>query len=127
MAVLATDAHDDHVRVSPELTKATGAAAAASEDLVLWRQTHGSWGPDEHLIDGQRIHVAGVVVHVLHTPGHAPGAVCFDVEDIRAGDPGARRNPNPRHLRGGGHRGRNHRSHRNFPPIRWFQLSADNG
>jgi len=88
VAVLATDAHDDHVRVSPELTKATGAAAAASEDLVLWRQTHGSWGPDEHLIDGQRIHVAGVVVHVLHTPGHAPGAVCFDVEDIRTGDPG---------------------------------------
>jgi glyoxylase-like metal-dependent hydrolase (beta-lactamase superfamily II) len=85
VAVLATHAHDDHVRVAPALAKATDAPLLLHpEDLVLWQHTHGSREPDGHLTDGQRIHVAGVVVHVLHTPGHAPGAVCFDVPELDA-------------------------------------------
>ena len=44
------------------------------------------------------LEVAGTKVHVLHTPGHAPGAVCFSVPDLGlvltgdtlfAGGPGA--------------------------------------
>lgn len=32
--------------------------------------------------DDQRIHVAGTTLHVLHTPGHSPGAVCFYAPDL---------------------------------------------
>ena len=34
------------------------------------------------LRDGLVLEVAGTRVHVLHTPGHAPGAVCFLVPDL---------------------------------------------
>jgi glyoxylase-like metal-dependent hydrolase (beta-lactamase superfamily II) len=33
--------------------------------------------PDRELQDGQRIMLGGLVLDVLHTPGHAPGHVCF--------------------------------------------------
>jgi len=99
VAILATHAHDDHVRVAPALAEATGAPVLLhADDLVLWRQSHGSREPAGHLVDGQEIDVAGIVLHVLHTPGHAPGAVCFDVpaldvvftgDTLFAGGPGA--------------------------------------
>ena len=46
------------------------------DDLPLWRQTHDA-PPDGELADGQQIEVGGTTLTVLHTPGHAPGAVCF--------------------------------------------------
>ncbi|GAA2361301.1 MBL fold metallo-hydrolase [Saccharopolyspora halophila] len=85
LAVLATHAHDDHVRVAPELAAVTNAPIRLHpDDLVLWRNTHGSTQPDAHLADGQQIRVAGIALHVLHTPGHAPGAVCFDAPELDA-------------------------------------------
>src|SRR5438128_5694271 len=36
------------------------------------------------LHDGQRIPVADLELEVLHSPGHAPGAVCFRAEDLGA-------------------------------------------
>lgn len=78
LAVLATHAHDDHIRVAPALAKATGAPVLLHPaDLVLWRMTHPDVSPDGELHDGQVIAVAGSGVRVLHTPGHAPGACCF--------------------------------------------------
>jgi glyoxylase-like metal-dependent hydrolase (beta-lactamase superfamily II) len=98
-AILATHAHDDHVRVAPELAKATGAEVLLHPaDLVLWRVTHPATRPDGELRHGQVITVAGTEVHVLHTPGHAPGACCFHLPDaglvftgdtLFAGGPGA--------------------------------------
>ena len=38
--------------------------------------------PDGELADGQEIEVAGTTLTVLHTPGHAPGAVCFYAPDL---------------------------------------------
>jgi hydroxyacylglutathione hydrolase len=78
LAVLATHAHDDHVRFAPELAAATGAPVLLHpDDLPVWRLTHPERKPDGDLADGQRIAVAGIELEVLHTPGHAPGAVCF--------------------------------------------------
>jgi glyoxylase-like metal-dependent hydrolase (beta-lactamase superfamily II) len=78
LAVLCTHAHDDHVRVAPELADRFGAPIALHpDDLPVWRLTHPDRNPDQDLTDGQTITVAGVDLHVLHTPGHAPGAVCF--------------------------------------------------
>jgi glyoxylase-like metal-dependent hydrolase (beta-lactamase superfamily II) len=81
-AVLCTHAHDDHVRVAPALGAAVGAPVLLHPaDLPLWSQTHDT-PPDGELADGQEIEVAGTTLTVLHTPGHAPGAVCFYAEDL---------------------------------------------
>ncbi len=82
VAVLCTHAHDDHVRVAPDLGRATGAPVLLhSADLPLWHLTHPE-PPDGELLDGQQIRFAGVALTVLHTPGHAPGAVCFYCADL---------------------------------------------
>ncbi|MFB9594519.1 MBL fold metallo-hydrolase [Saccharothrix longispora] len=84
-AILATHAHDDHVRVAPELSRRTGAPVLLHpDDLVVWRLTHPDTDPGGELADGQVIEVAGTALHVLHTPGHAPGAVCFHAPDLNA-------------------------------------------
>ncbi len=82
-AILATHAHDDHVRVAPALVRATGAPVLLHPaDLVVWDLTHPDVRPDGELSDGQVVEVAGTALHVLHTPGHAPGACCFHVPDL---------------------------------------------
>ncbi len=52
------------------------------DDRVLWDLTHSRHEPDGELRDGRTLEVAGTKVHLLHTPGHAPGAVCFSVPDL---------------------------------------------
>jgi glyoxylase-like metal-dependent hydrolase (beta-lactamase superfamily II) len=83
-AIVCTHAHDDHVRVAPELSRRTGAPIRLHPaDRPLWELTHGAsatW--DEDLADGDRIEVAGTTLTVLHTPGHAPGAVCLSAPDL---------------------------------------------
>ena len=81
-AVLCTHAHDDHVRVAPALGAAVGAPVLLHpDDLPLWRLTHDT-PPDGELGDGQQIEVAGTFLEVIHTPGHAPGAVCLYAPDL---------------------------------------------
>jgi glyoxylase-like metal-dependent hydrolase (beta-lactamase superfamily II) len=99
LAILATHAHDDHVRVAPQLADRFGAPIALHpDDLPVWRLTHSERSPEQTLSDGQVIEVAGTELHVLHTPGHAPGAVCFYApslgtvftgDTLFAGGPGA--------------------------------------
>ncbi|ROP36493.1 hydroxyacylglutathione hydrolase [Saccharothrix texasensis] len=84
-AILATHAHDDHVRVAPDLARATGAPVLLHPaDRVLWDLTHPDVAPDGELADGQVVEVADIALHVLHTPGHAPGACCFHVPALGA-------------------------------------------
>src|SRR5436305_4269778 len=76
-AVLCTHAHNDHVNAATELAARTGAKIwLHPDDMVLWRMVHPHWNPDRNLADAADIEVAGTTLHVLHTPGHAPGAVC---------------------------------------------------
>ncbi|GGX87108.1 hydrolase [Streptomyces minutiscleroticus] len=83
VAVVSTHAHDDHVGAAPALAERTGAPVLLHpDDLPLWRQTHPDRAPDGELADGQRIPVAGVELTVLHTPGHAPGAVCLYAPEL---------------------------------------------
>ena len=71
-AIIATHAHDDHVRVAPELAQATGAPILLHPaDLPVWRLTHPRVDPDGELADGQDIVVGGTTLRVLHTPGHS--------------------------------------------------------
>lgn len=99
LAILATHAHDDHVRVAPALSDAVAAPIwLHPADRVLWDLVHPSEAPDGDLADGQEIEVGGLVIRVLHTPGHSPGAVSLYVPEIGtvftgdtlfAGGPGA--------------------------------------
>ena len=100
VAIVCTHAHDDHVRVAPALRERTGAPIFLHpEDRPLWELTHGTdevWDAD--LADGAEIAVGGTTLTVLHTPGHAPGAVClyaaglgavFTGDTLFQGGPGA--------------------------------------
>ena len=82
-AIVCTHAHDDHVRVAPELAERTGAPVMLHpDDAPVWKLTHPERTPDADLSDGQVITVADTEVRVIHTPGHAPGAVCLYVADL---------------------------------------------
>lgn len=81
-AIVCTHAHDDHVRVAPALRERTGAPILLHpDDRPLWELTHPDLLWDVDLSDGQRLEVGGIGLDVLHTPGHAPGAVCLYAED----------------------------------------------
>ncbi|TWF94003.1 MBL fold metallo-hydrolase [Saccharopolyspora dendranthemae] len=98
-ALLCTHAHDDHVRWAPDLADAVGAPIHLHpDDMVLWNMTHPDREPDEQLSDGEVFEIAGGELRVLHTPGHAPGAVCFHLpsenvvftgDTLFSGGPGA--------------------------------------
>lgn len=82
-AIVCTHAHDDHVRVAPELSERVSAPILLHpDDRPLWELTHGDRRWDADLRDDQEISVAGVTLRVLHTPGHAPGAVCLYAEEL---------------------------------------------
>jgi len=98
-AIVCTHAHDDHVRVAPALRTATGAAIHLHpDDGPLWRLTHPDVRWDVDLADGRELTIADGSLAVLHTPGHAPGAVClytralgcvFTGDTLFQGGPGA--------------------------------------
>lgn len=82
-AIVCTHAHDDHVRVAPELRARTGAPILLHPaDAPVWKLTHPDQRWDTDLEDGQDIVVAGSALKVLHTPGHSPGAVCLHVDEL---------------------------------------------
>ncbi len=98
-AILCTHGHDDHVRVAPALRqRVTAPILLHPDDRPLWELTHPDELWDVDLTDGQTVVVAGTTLRVLHTPGHAPGGVCFHAEELGcvftgdtlfAGGPGA--------------------------------------
>ncbi|MGI5349231.1 MBL fold metallo-hydrolase [Streptomyces sp. CA-250714] len=98
-AIVCTHAHNDHIDAAPALADRTGAPILLHpDDLPLWKMTHPDRAPDGELADGQVVSVAGTDLTVLHTPGHAPGAVClyaptlgtvFTGDTLFQGGPGA--------------------------------------
>ncbi len=82
-AILLTHAHDDHCRVAPALRERVVAPIMLHpDDRVLWELTHTDHLWDVDLADGFEIAVGGATLRAIHTPGHAPGAVCFHAPDL---------------------------------------------
>jgi glyoxylase-like metal-dependent hydrolase (beta-lactamase superfamily II) len=109
-AIVCTHAHNDHIDAAPALAAATGARILLHPaDQPLWKLTHPDHTPDGDLADGQVLTVAGVELTVLHTPGHAPGAVCLYAPALSALFTGDTLSP-----RGPGATGR---SYSHFPTI----------
>ncbi|MDN4162450.1 MBL fold metallo-hydrolase [Nocardioides abyssi] len=86
-AILLTHAHDDHCRVAPELRERVNGGSGAPillhpDERPLWELTHTDRLWDLDLADGVETTVAGITLTALHTPGHAPGAVCFSAPEL---------------------------------------------
>ena len=98
-AIICTHAHDDHVRVAPALRERVVAPIMLHpDDRPLWELTHTDELWDVDLGDEMSLEVGGTTLTVLHTPGHAPGAVClyaahlgcvFTGDTLFQGGPGA--------------------------------------
>lgn len=84
VAIVCTHGHNDHINAAVELAGRTGAPILLHPaDTVLWQMVHPDREPDRPLADGDELKVAGISLRVLHTPGHAPGAVCLYAPDLR--------------------------------------------
>ncbi|OUC91944.1 MBL fold metallo-hydrolase [Streptosporangium minutum] len=83
-AIVCTHGHNDHIDAAADLAARVGAPILLHPaDQVLWEMVYGDM-PYTPLRDGQVISAGGVELTVLHTPGHAPGAVCLHAPEIGA-------------------------------------------
>ncbi len=85
--IVNTHGHFDHVAGNRVLKGATGAAIlvhaedapmlgeAGRQAMRFLLRAENSPPPDEFLEDREELRVGGVVLRVLHTPGHSPGSV----------------------------------------------------
>ncbi|HUR72828.1 MAG TPA: MBL fold metallo-hydrolase [Sporichthya sp.] len=85
VGIVCTHAHNDHVNAAAELAENTGAPILLHpDDDVLWRMVYANRRPDKALHGGDVLTVADTVLEVMHTPGHAPGAVCLYAPEVGA-------------------------------------------
>jgi glyoxylase-like metal-dependent hydrolase (beta-lactamase superfamily II) len=88
--IVCTHAHNDHINAAAAVADRAGAKILLHPcDQVLWDMVYPGRAPDGSLADGSEIVVAGTALRVLHTPGHAPGAVCLyapELETVFTGD-----------------------------------------
>jgi len=80
--ILCTHTHIDHSPAATLLQARTGAMTFGMLALHPERQD-ATFRPDTRLAHGERIAVAGCVLKVLHSPGHASNQLCFLLEEER--------------------------------------------
>jgi len=71
--ILITHGHPDHNGAAAELAAATGAVVRAGDPAFM--------DGARILVDDELVHVGGVIVRALTTPGHAPDHFCFLCQD----------------------------------------------
>ena len=96
-AILLTHGHFDHVGAVEELVNATGCALWMSESdwsqfpnpvtAYFYPIANCDFCEVSFCEDGEIVHAGGLTFHVVATPGHTRGSVCFVCEDaIFSGD-----------------------------------------
>jgi len=92
-AIIHTHAHLDHIYCTRDVKEAHGGDVLLHrDDLALYQgiemqaamfgwRTRDTVPVDRYIDDGDRIPFGKSGAVVLHTPGHTPGSVCFQVED----------------------------------------------
>jgi len=95
-AILVTHTHFDHVGAVAPVAEATGAPVYCPKletfvlaDINSFVPFAGfgpfeSYDADETVEGGERLHLAGLDIEVLHTPGHSPGHVTYAVQEEAA-------------------------------------------
>jgi glyoxylase-like metal-dependent hydrolase (beta-lactamase superfamily II) len=83
-AILLTHGHFDHVGAVRDLVAETGCRVYIHpEDLQLPPMfTAGRIYYTHTYTEGSQLDLAGLSIHVLHTPGHTPGSVCLLTENV---------------------------------------------
>lgn len=90
--ILETHAHADHLSAAPYLRSKTGARVGIGERIrdvqAIFRpvfnlsDVSGDGSEFDHLFrDGETFHVGELAVRVLHTPGHTPACVSYQIGD----------------------------------------------
>ncbi len=84
VAIVCTHGHNDHINAALDLAEVVGGAPISihADDRFLWDVVHPDRAPDAVVAAGDTVEVAGVMLHVRHTPGHSPGGVCLVVPEL---------------------------------------------
>lgn len=93
--ILLTHGHYDHLMGAAQVKALTGAliyihgedAACLTDEHESLADTHlpgqqAYVAPDGFLEEGMELPLGGLSIHVLHTPGHSRGGVCFVVDGV---------------------------------------------
>jgi glyoxylase-like metal-dependent hydrolase (beta-lactamase superfamily II) len=97
-AILITHCHFDHIGAVAPVARATGAPVYCPEietgvlaDIMKWTMAgfgpFESWVAEETVKGGERLHLAGMDVEVVFTPGHSPGHVTYAISSPSAETP----------------------------------------
>ena len=83
-AILLTHGHFDHVGAVKDLAADTDCRVflCADDTQLPPMFTAGKLYYTDTYTDGTILNIAGLYIHVLHTPGHTPGSVCLLVDDV---------------------------------------------
>jgi hydroxyacylglutathione hydrolase len=92
-AIIHTHAHLDHIYCTRDVKDAHGGEVGLHrDDLPLYQgfamqaamfgwQVRDTTPVERFLSDGDEVSFGHAALRVIHTPGHTPGSICFEIED----------------------------------------------